>query len=177
MGDFVQLSTTRWVCTLKPWLVCRHESRGWQTGGCTRCWWIVGNVYCTLQLHLPVRSAQAHTCLSRSQVWLSDPATLHSHWVHCGECLWGGGQHQASVITSKAGIEEPPECVLVLCFTKPMKSKIKMLCYRHFTPMSGGKINQQSSDKHRVQFFLYLAEANEFQKYIFINKWLRKKNK
>lgn len=110
------------------------ESRGWQRGGCTRCRWIVGSVYCTLQLHLPVRSAQAHTCLSRSQVWLSDPATLHSHWVHCGECLGrrvGGReqQHQASVITSKAGIEEPAECVLALCFTKPMKSKIKMLCY------------------------------------------------
>lgn len=88
--------------------------------------------------------------------------------------LWGmfvgGRQHQASVITSKAGIEEPAECVLALCFTKPMKSKIKMLCYRHFTPMSGGKINQRSSDKHRVQFFLYLAEATEFQKCIFINK-------
>lgn len=64
--------------------------KGERWGGCTHCWWIVGSVYCTLQLHLPVRSAQAHTCLSRSQVWLSDPATLHSHWVHCGECLWGG---------------------------------------------------------------------------------------
>lgn len=40
---------------------------------------------CTLQLHFPVRSAQAHTALSGSQVWLSEPETLHSHWVHCGE--------------------------------------------------------------------------------------------
>lgn len=61
--------------------------------------------------------------------------TLGALWGMFG----GGGEHQASVITSKAGIEEPAECVLALCFTKPMKSKIKMLCYRHFTPMLGGK--------------------------------------
>ncbi|KAF3850090.1 hypothetical protein F7725_019809 [Dissostichus mawsoni] len=72
-------------------------------------------------LHFPVRSAQAHTALSRSQVWLSDPATSHSHWVHCGKhadtprfCYQ---QH------NRLG-EEPAQCVQALCFTKPL----------HFTP-------------------------------------------
>lgn len=46
------------------------------------------SAYCTLQLHFPVRSAQAHTFLSMSQVWVSDPGRLHSHCVHCGKDEW-----------------------------------------------------------------------------------------
>lgn len=44
-------------------------------------------VCCTLQLHFPVWSAQAHTRLSMSQDWLSDPAKLHSHRMHCNNTM------------------------------------------------------------------------------------------
>lgn len=82
-------------------------------------------VYSTLQLHLPVRSAQAHACLSRSQVWLSEPATLHSHCVHCvGE--EERRPRQAAVITSATGPgKQLAECVPstprpAFCFSKPL---------------------------------------------------------
>lgn len=54
----------------------------------------------TLQLHFPVWSAQAHTRLSWSQVWLSDPEKLHSHWVHCGKY---GGRQTPSVCYQQQG--------------------------------------------------------------------------
>lgn len=112
--------------------------------------WIVGSVYCTLQLHFPVWSAQAHTCLSRSQVWLSDPEMLHSHWVHCGKC--GSRQRQVSVINSRAGREELAECVLALCFTKPINFQMKMLPSSH-SHVSGNITEVQTNTELFGYFF------------------------
>lgn len=145
--------------------------KGERWGGRTHCWW-------ERLLYLAATLARSIGAGTHLPLQVAGLAVWSCHVTLTLGALWGmfvgGRQHQASVITSKAGIEEPAECVLALCFTKPMKSKIKMLCYCHFTPMSGGKINQQSSDKHRVQFFLYLAEATEFQKCIFIHGWEKK---
>lgn len=168
MGDFVQLraNTTsvysEIVAGVLTWIQrMTEEVAALAAGG----WLGASTVPCSYTCPFDRRR---HTLASPGR---RSGCLILPRYTHTGCTV--GRQHQASVITSKAGIEEPAECVLALCFTKPMKSKIKMLCYRHFTPMSGGKIDQRSSDKHRVQFFLYLADATEFQKCIFINKWLR----
>ena len=83
----------------------------------------------TLQLHFPVRSAQAHTCLSKSHVWLSDPEKLHSHWVHCGKS--GSGQGQACVIYSTAGRGGASRACLSFLLHQTRKLQNEMLPSSH----------------------------------------------
>lgn len=134
---------------------------------------------CTLQLHFPVRSAQAHTPLSRSQVWLSDPETLHSHWVHC-EKMWMQTTLSFCYQPHNRLREELPVCVLALCFTKPLNFTPKWKCCHYLlTPMS-----VETSLKFRptpntdtASYFTIWLRWQSSKKWSFFSKpWLTERN-
>lgn len=129
---------------------------------------------CTLQLHFPVRSAQAHTALSRSQVSLSDPATSHSHWVHCGKhadtprCCYQ--QHNRLR-------EEPAQCVQAFMLHQTIKlhSKMNMLPLSSYFCVSGNITEVQTNTKHRVRLSFpldwSLRDPKSVRKFIYLNRF------